>query len=371
MTTSALLEMDFLGNQPTTASEASFFQSPTMRIRHAAFRVESPVVDVLVGQYWNLFGWQEDYLPNSVEIQGLPGELYARTPQVRVSKAIRGDGVTFEAAVGAMRPPSKDSQVPEVVGGVRVAANHWLGVHTAGSTATALTPASIAVTGDYRHFAVPDASTLVPSTSNSLDTGSVAANAFVPILVASPGRLDNSLSLMGQFVYGSAIADLYSNLSGSSSGVVFPAIPNTSGLNPAPTWPVTVDQGLVNYTINTSGMTSIGSLQAIRWTTYVASLEYTLPGLGGRAWISGNYSHSESPDAATFARTGSTNPLKFYFQTSTAQVRQSEDFFDVNFFFDPWRPIRVGLEFAAFYDHYVDGVTSLDYRGQASGFFLF
>src|SRR5581483_11369860 len=54
--TSALLEMDFLGNQPSGISQTSTFTSPTMRLRHAMFRVETPVVDVMVGQYWHLYG---------------------------------------------------------------------------------------------------------------------------------------------------------------------------------------------------------------------------------------------------------------------------------------------------------------------------
>jgi len=37
--TSAMLEMDFLGNQPSGVSQSSTFTSPTMRLRHAMFRV--------------------------------------------------------------------------------------------------------------------------------------------------------------------------------------------------------------------------------------------------------------------------------------------------------------------------------------------
>ena len=119
---SGMVEMDFLGAQSVGSgtgqvSENAFFTSPTVRLRHAMFRVETPVVDVLVGQYWHLFGWQTAYQPNTVEIQGVPGELYARTPQVRVSKTFKGDALTFEVAVAAMRPPSRASEVPEGVRG--------------------------------------------------------------------------------------------------------------------------------------------------------------------------------------------------------------------------------------------------------------
>src|SRR6202041_2473643 len=90
---SGVLEMGFLGSQSLgyatgQVSENAFFTSPLPRIRHAYFRVETPILDVLAGQYWHLFGWQNGYHPNTVEIQGLPGELYARTPQIRLSKTL-------------------------------------------------------------------------------------------------------------------------------------------------------------------------------------------------------------------------------------------------------------------------------------------
>ena len=56
-------------------TEAAYFTNPTFRVRHANFKIETPIVDFLVGQYWQLFGWGSAYQPNSVEIQGLPGEV--------------------------------------------------------------------------------------------------------------------------------------------------------------------------------------------------------------------------------------------------------------------------------------------------------
>ena len=70
-----LLELDFFGTQPSTATEAATFDSSIPRVRHAFFRIETPVVDVLVGQTWHVFGWQNVYHPASVEAQGLPGEI--------------------------------------------------------------------------------------------------------------------------------------------------------------------------------------------------------------------------------------------------------------------------------------------------------
>jgi hypothetical protein len=360
--TSALLEMDFLGNQPSGVSQTSYFTSPTMRLRHAMFRVETPVVDVMVGQYWHLFGWMEGYLPNTTEIQGLPGQLYARAPQVRVSKTLRSNAVTFDVALAAVRPPAL-SEVPEGEAGVRLAINKWLGMHTAGATGTSLLPASIAVTGDVRHFEIPEAASIMPTSMVDATSYAVAADLFLPILPARPEKHDNALSLMGQFVSGSGISDLYS---GMSSGVMFPFVPN---LTQSPAWPTNVDQGLVTYDINPGSF----ALHPIQWTSFLAGLEYYLPGLGGRVWISGNVSHIQSNNTSQFARDDAAppNPDVYFYPSSQAQVRKGEDWWDANLFFDPVTSVRVGLEFAEFLDHYVDGFTATNYRAQASGFFIF
>jgi hypothetical protein len=50
-----------------------------------ALRLETPVVDVLAGQYWAVLGWATTYHPNSVQIQGLPGQVFSRAPQLRLS----------------------------------------------------------------------------------------------------------------------------------------------------------------------------------------------------------------------------------------------------------------------------------------------
>jgi hypothetical protein len=369
--TSGLLEMDFLGTQSIgtgtgQVSENQFFTSPTLRVRHAMFRVETPVIDILAGQYWHLFGWQSTYMPNTVEIQGLPGELYSRTPQVRLSKTFKGDAVTVEIAVAAMRPPSRASEVPEGEGGLRLVLNKWTGMQTVGATGTSIMPASIAITGDYRHFEVPEASTLVPTSMVHTDSGAGAVDLFLPILPAREDKRDNALSLTGELVYGAGIGDLYTGL---NSGVQFPNIPNNTGLANTPTWPQNIDNGLVAYDINPGGF----ALHAVQWTSAMVGLQYYLPGLHGRAWISGNYSHMESNNTSQFARalTDTPNPQNYYFQTSTAQVRKGEDWWDANLFFDPVRAVRVGLEFASFMDHYVDGFTAKNYRAQVSGFFIF
>ena len=360
---SAMLEMDFLGNQPSGVSPSSYFTSPTMRIRHAMFRVETPIVDVMVGQYWHLFGFMERYLPNTTEIQGLPGELYARAPQVRISKTIKGGASRFEIAVAAVRPPS-GSEIPEGEAGLRYSLESWKGMHTSGATGTAVVPASIAVSGDYRHFEIPEVAALLPTAMVHKSAASIAGNIFLPIVPAREGRHDNALSLIGQAVYGNGIADLYTNM---QTGVMYPFIPNTTGLQAFEAWPTNLDQGLVSYDLTNY------ALHPIQWTTVLGGLEYYLPGLDGKVWISGNVSHVQSSNASQFARSNTDTPsaLEYFFPANQSQVRKGEDWWDANLFFDPVTSVRVGLEFATFYDHYVDDFTAKNYRAQASGFFIF
>jgi hypothetical protein len=318
---------------------------------------------VMVGQYWHLFGWMEGYLPNTTEIQGLPGQLYARAPQVRVSKTIRSGPMTLEVAVAAVRPPSL-SELPEGEGGIRLAFDKWSGMHTAGATGTSIVPASIAVTGDLREYEIPEAAAVVPTAMVHTRSAAAAADLMLPILPARVDKRDNALTLMGQAVYGTGISDLYS---GMSSGVMFPFVPNPTGTSPA--WPTNIDQGLVDYDINPGGF----ALHPIQWTSVVAGLEYYLPGLGGKVWVSGNFSHIQSNNTSQFARaiTDNPNPNEYFYPASTPQVRKGEDWWDANVFFDPVNAVRVGLEFATFYDHYVDDYTAKNYRAQVSGFFIF
>jgi hypothetical protein len=381
---SGMLETDFLGAQPaitTGSGEGAYFTSPVLRVRHAMARVETPVVDVLVGQYWDLFGWQGVYAPNAVEIQGLPGQLYSRDIQLRVSKTLKTDAVTFEIAAAAVRPPSRNSQVPDLQGGLRFAVNHWKGIMTAGATGTSVMPASIAVTGDSRHFQVPEFSQL-PTQSVSKDVQSVAVDAFIPIIPQSSEKHGNALSLTGEFVYGNGISNLYTGLTG---GMTFPTVPNTSSMSPAPTYPQDVDNGMVVYD-------TAGNLHAIQWTTFIVGLQYYLPAVQGKLWVSANYSRQVSADfhQSSISPTGAcisgscsatsdftappgmvANPNNSTYVATVESVRHSLDWFDVNVFSQLTPAFRIGVEYANFNDFYTDGTHATNHRVQASGFLIF
>ncbi len=385
---SATLEMDFLGTDPSIdptssgtyplagSSEASFWNNPTMRVRLAYFKVESPIVDMMVGQSWHLFGWQPTYHPNSVLIQGLPGELYGRTMQVRISKTIPTGPTSLEVAVAALRPPQRNSMIPEFTGGLRLSLDKWKGMNTRGSTARELTPLSVALTGTMRNWVTPEFVSL-PTKTKSLTTAAVAVTAFVPIIPVSKGH---SLSIGGQIMMGSGIADL---LTGMTGGMAFPSLAKPAGTTP-PAYPQDVENGEVVYDTCANGTaqndprSSCFDLHGIQWNVFMAGVQYYLPGLDGRVWISGNYAHIQSPNVADYTRKATTAPAATdYNYVNAAAVRQAEDFFDACLFVDPLPSVRVGVEYAHFDDQYVDRydnskhVRAVNHRGQLSGFFIF
>ena len=345
---SAMLEMDFLGNQPPNATEAAFFTNPTFRIRHFNLKVETPIVDVLIGQYWQLFGWQSTYQPNSVEIQGVPGEVYSRTPQIRLSKTLKPGPLTLELAAAIMRPPQRDSSYPEGQFGGRIAFNKWTGLATTGSTGTAIQPLSIAVTADVRRFALPEFSANPGKSVDSPIGWGVAVDGLIPILPARPNKKGNALTLTAEYAYGVGTADLYTGLNG---GVTNPALPNPTMATPAPTYTPNIDPGLAVFNIN--GI----NVDLIQWQSYIFGLQYYLPGLKGRGWISANYSHMDSNNSSSH---GAANKVRF-----------KEDWADVNLFGDVTPAVRIGLEYAWFRDQYVDGNAPVNHRVQLSAFYLF
>jgi hypothetical protein len=350
---SAMLEMDFLGTQAVgtgtgQVSEGAFFTSPLLRVRHFNFKVETPVVDFLVGQYWQLFGWQSAYQPNTVELQGVPGELYSRTPQVRISKTLKLSPLTAEVAAAAARPVQRDAATPDGQFGVRLALDTWTAVQTIGATGTTVSPLSVAATALLRHVAV-DQWAVSPKSTNDLGLSAFAVDAFVPVVPGSKTQKDNSFALTGEYATGYGFADMYTQLNG---GVSYPSPP---GYMATAAYAPNIDGGIVTYD-------SGGGLHGIKWTTMMVGGQYYVPGTNGTIWISGNYSHSSTSNGAKYVAPTAAN---------LAKLRDVEDWFDVNLFVDPTPAVRIGMEFAEFNDMYFDSHHAINYRGQLSGFFIY
>ena len=83
---------------------------------HLYVAMRTPIVDVLVGRYYSLFGWGgKGLLPNTAAFMGTAGQVYDLETQVRLSHIFRFEFVDFEIAGHAGRfssPPCRCRRVP-------------------------------------------------------------------------------------------------------------------------------------------------------------------------------------------------------------------------------------------------------------------
>lgn len=338
----ANIEFDFAGNQPNTVSEASFYVNATMRIRHAYLKLETPFLDVVFGQTWQLFGWQPNSQAGSVQLQGLPGFLSSRAPQLRLGKTIKASGVTVDVQIAATRAGQRGGGLPDGVGGLRLAFDKLKAARIVGSAGSALDSAMVGVSVIGRRFNVTERKAGTTDTIQKNGYG-LAINGLVPIIPATKQSKANALTLGGEFVMGAGTADLYTGLNG---GVILPpTIPRTTM-----TFAPNIDIGLVGY------LTSDGSVHPVRWQSYGAYAQYFLPPKGNVVAIV-NYSHLSSDNAHNF-------------NTANA-VFENQDYVDGTLMFDVMPAVRFGAGFAWLNQTYVDGVEAHDYRGQLSGMFIF
>jgi hypothetical protein len=344
---SALIEADFLGNQPAGTAESALFTSPLLRVRHAALKLESPYLDFLFGQSWALFGWQPYFHPNSVDIQGLPGQIFARSPQARVSHRFKSDAVDFELAVAALRPPQRNGAVPDLQAGARLFFNNWKGVHTTGSAGTAGDSAAIGVSGVTRHFAVPELSA-APKSSQSKQGWGFSADVMLPIVPSTAEDRSNGLVLTGSYVRGEGIAGLFTGLNGGVT--TYPALPKDA-MGAAQTYVPDIDAGDVMFDKS-------GKLQTVGWQALMAGLQYYFPG-SGKVWLSANYSNLKSHNAADL-----TNG-------KTAAVFKNSQWADINLFWDAVPQVRFGVEAAWYEQTYADDQKAHNVRGQFTSLFIF
>jgi hypothetical protein len=282
----ALIEGDFFGNQPPTATEAQLFNNGTFRIRHAYTKIENPWVEVLGGQYYGLFGWQPFFFPVSVEFLQIPNMIFGRTPQLRLSHAFKTRLFNFDIAAAILRPPQRDAARPDMQAALRFQLNPWKGAHSAGSGYAVVDPLTISISGALRYYRVNEFAAAPMDYRHATGWG-VSVDAMVPIVPAkSPDDKGNALTAIGSFVRGSGDADLY----GLTGGAAFPALPAlTMGATP-PAYNGNVDPGVVQFD-------PMGNLRTINWQSFIVCLQYYLPPKG-RIFIAGDYSQSNSNNIA-------------------------------------------------------------------------
>lgn len=336
---SGMAEMDFLGNQPPNSSELATFTFPTFRVRHFMVKVETPYITLLAGQYWQLFGWQTYGHPDTVAIQGVPGQIYSRTPQIRLSHIFKTAPLDIELAGAVARAPQRDSMVPDGQAGIRLAINPLRGVQTVGTGPTNVVPAFIGVSGTMRYFAVPEFSAMPKESSTTYGWG-VAVDTAIPIIPAKE-RKAGALTFTGSFAHGTGIADYYVMQNGGVSNP--PLVGSTAAYNPD------IDNGLVIYDKG-------GQLTTVDWQSFMVGLQFYLPPQG-RLWVSSNYSQMNSDNSQSLG-----NANQVYTQSRWA---------DANLFWEATPAVRFGIEYQWFQQEYADGIVATNHRGWFSSLLLF
>jgi hypothetical protein len=384
---SGVLEMDFFGGsvnngsglgsaptpsiagaaaQGTANQEGTVFNNSILRIRHMYLKVETPILDLLFGQYWTLFGWHAQYLPPTVEIQGITGEIFSRQVQLQLSKTVKTDDITLEVAVAAQRPVQRDSAMPVGQGGLRFAVNKWTAPQTINWSSTSVQPASIAVTGDVRYIRVPSLWAVgspqnpTGNLNNDQVGEAIAIDAFIPVIPGTKETRGNSLAIDGEFVTGAGYQDMYTGFTGGTSTVGFLPAAVAADYN------TRLDNGIAYYDPG-------GGLHLVQTTSFFVGLQYYLPG-PGNWWVTGNYSRIQTsnmmgnlpqlPAMPTAAETAAVSAAK-------AATLNAQDFFDVNLYWDMTPAVRFGIEYANTHTSYNDGIAAVNHRGQFTGSFLF
>ena len=330
-------EVDFFGVQPSDATESTLYTTPSVRMRLFYFRLKQSFaassIELLAGQYHDLFAWgATGFYPNSVAFLGIAGEVYHRQPQIRLTYSVPLCCVTIDVAAAAVRPVQRDSEVPDLQGGIKVSVDRWRGVGTQGFGQPDIQALAIGVSGVWRRFAVAEFLP-VPGEPKIAFGHGIAVNAFVPIIPAHvgpggksapPQNRENALSLNAEFTIGSGISDLYTGLTG---GALFPSLPNPAGLMPPPIYHPNIDSGIVTFDAD-------GNVRPIDWRALVVGLQYFLPGLGGRIWLSANYSQLKS-----------TNIVSLTPENTRGGVFYWQQYFDANAYAAVTPAVQVGASY--------------------------
>ncbi|MGC4086798.1 MAG: hypothetical protein QM756_02655 [Polyangiaceae bacterium] len=334
----AVLEGDFFGNQPAT-SESAYFNSGTFRLRHAYVKLANEYVDVLVGQTYDLFGWQNHFFPATAEFLGVPNQVYSRNTQLRLSKTLGSeDGVGVTLGAAAVRPVQRDSQMPDINAGIRLDVGSWKGITTPGSNSTTALPLSLGVSGVVRQLKVDAFAPPPTQTANGITAWGVSIDALLPVIAARDSEdRGNKLTLSGSFVMGSGIGDLIT----ATGGARFPTLPNPAQANPPPEYAGNIDNGIVTFD-------RYGLLHTIDWQAFRAGLQYYLPP-SGRVSISINYTQATSKNMRDLYPQGGA---EIELLTHVAEMSR---YADVNLFWDVTPAVRLGLAGAYSAVEYLDG----------------
>ena len=368
-----LLEMDFL-NTPGECqygggfpcgnnSGPGLFQFPVPRIRLAFADISNNVWgNLLIGQYWSLFGWRPYYMYNSLQIVSGPGSPTAWFPQMRSYHIFSfAHGNKSEAAAAVMMPPSESFGIPAFVEGLKWVNTHWMGEDTLGNSAKGPSPLSIGfsdVQTTYNGSFIPVAGG--PSQTFHKITSAYAVDLLLPIIPIRNDSPGNNLTLAAEYTYGQGDAWLFPNLTfglGSYAGTAGPAGVPSPGLIPAG-----------------NGVIQGNAFVPLNLETFYLNLQYYFPD-EAKTWISFGVAGDVGTNLQALAngigpqKLGggvSSNGLYKYLAPWT---RNTYSF--VNISHDLTPAVRVSMEYGVYNTLYTTGVNADDQRIMMSWFYFF
>ena len=368
--------MDFLGNQPAIGSPGmsslTFQTNATPRIFQLYFLVESPAIDVKIGQDWSRFGFMSQYSRGQLSVAATPANMFNRWIQASLSKRLSlTDTLTLTPVFSVERPPQANGTLPSFVAGVQVAHHGLQAPYTGSSTGDiALKPLSLQVSGVGRRLEAnsggpTNSSGGQPSlSSQTYVTGwGVSTSVFVPVLPSRDGEMGNTAHVVMEGVTGAGISDMFNGLSWGVCNPVCGYSSTSSGFGGDAFGQTNIDNGLAAVSSQT------GKFEAIRTTSMMVHATYYLPDQG-KTWVGGGYGTIYSSNASEMTCTVSASFCGGAVRTSQSiYVRDSTYYAYV--FHDFTQEIRAALMTNWVRTTYADGANAENHRIQLSFFWRF
>jgi hypothetical protein len=343
-----LLEMDFFGFDPNAStnlissapptndttvpnSESSFYSNAVPRIRHAYASLESENWKLLFGQTWSLFGWQPTFVPTTVAVAPLPGNLYQRLAQILAVNTMKWSGSTFQSGLSLERPSQRDSQMPNIALGAKYSLDGWKAGYATPYGEEKTVSATFALSGIFKQFQAQAQGT---STTNQsvVNSSAFAADLLIPILAASDDDTSNSLTLTAEFATGTGIGDQYSGWTG--------------GLNQLPQGKASASSvTTTNLDAGQGYFDGNGNFGLVQLQSYLLNLQYHFPkSWGSFAGIGYGQLSSTSIDST----------LNSSANNSFGSLYNTQSVYYVSYFQNLAKQMRAGLEWQHITTQYVD-----------------
>ena len=368
--------IDFLGNEPAIGSPGvsnlTLRTSPDARIFQMYFLVESPAVDVKIGQDWSRFGFMSDYSRGQVSVAATPANMFNRWIQASVSKRLRvTDTLSLTPVFSVERPPQPDASLPSFVAGIQVAYHSLLAPYTGSSTGEiSLKPLSLQISGVGRRLEANSGGPTNPSGGQPNLSGQtyvpgwgLSSSLFIPILPSRDGELGHTAHVVMEGVTGAGISDMFNGLSWGVCNPVCGSSTSNSGFGGAAFGQTNIDAGLAAVSSQT------GKFEAIRSTSMMVHATYYLPDQG-KTWVGGGYGTIYSSNAgemtctvnAAFCGGALRTAQSIYIRDSTYYAYVFHDF---------TQEIRAALMTNWVRTTYADGANAENHRIQLSFFWRF